>query len=108
MVAMANKGSDQNGSQFFITYGKQSHLDGGCIPTLPGASPTHFLDWHLTGQYTIFGRVIDGTEDTLAAMERVPVNAKYRPLEGIQLEKVRFVLHSALLAGLMLKCINDW
>lgn len=28
MVAMANKGSDQNGSQFFITYAKQSHLDG--------------------------------------------------------------------------------
>lgn len=28
MVAMANGGSDQNKSQFFITYAKQSHLDG--------------------------------------------------------------------------------
>jgi peptidyl-prolyl cis-trans isomerase-like 3 len=28
MVAMANAGSDQNKSQFFITYAKQQHLDG--------------------------------------------------------------------------------
>jgi len=67
MLAMANKGEDQNGSQFFITYAKQSHLDG---------------------KYTIFGRVIDGAEDTLTAMERVPVNTKNKPLEEIRLETV--------------------
>lgn len=43
MVAMANKGSDQNGSQFFITYGKQSHLDGGHYLLPFSASPPHFL-----------------------------------------------------------------
>jgi cyclophilin family peptidyl-prolyl cis-trans isomerase len=41
VVAMANAGPDTNGSQFFITYGPASQLDGG---------------------YTIFGRVISGQE----------------------------------------------
>jgi len=44
--------------------------------------------WHAQGKYTIFGRVIDGAEDTLTAMERVPVNARNRPLEDIRLENV--------------------
>lgn len=46
---------------------------------------------HVQGKYTIFGRIIDGAEDTLTAMERVPVNAKNRPLEDIQLENVRCI-----------------
>ncbi|KIY69112.1 peptidyl-prolyl cis-trans isomerase-like 3 [Cylindrobasidium torrendii FP15055 ss-10] len=67
MVAMANSGPDTNKSQFFLTYSKQAHLDG---------------------KYTIFGKVIDGADSTLDAMERVPVNAKNRPLEEIKLEHV--------------------
>ncbi|KAG8843780.1 Peptidyl-prolyl cis-trans isomerase cyp10 [Serendipita sp. 405] len=31
MVAMANNGSDQNKSQFFIAYSKQPHLDSSSI-----------------------------------------------------------------------------
>ncbi|KAJ9103605.1 Peptidyl-prolyl cis-trans isomerase cyp10 [Naganishia adeliensis] len=53
--------------KFFITYGKQPSLDG---------------------KYTIFGKVIDGVDSTLDAMEKVPVNPKHRPLQEIKLLSV--------------------
>jgi peptidyl-prolyl cis-trans isomerase-like 3 len=68
---MANSGPDTNKSQFFIAYAKQAHLDS---------------------KYTIFGKVIDGHESTLDAMERVPVNNKNRPLSEIKLSHVRRAL----------------
>ena len=63
---MANKGADTNRSQFFITYDKQPHLNN---------------------KYTVFGRVIDGQE-TLDAMEKVPVGKKDRPLTEIKLSSI--------------------
>jgi hypothetical protein len=74
---MANSGADSNKSQFFITYSKQAHLDS---------------------KYTIFGKVIDGADSTLDAMERVPVNNKNRPLTDIRLNKVSSLPYAAFSA----------
>ncbi|KAJ4477384.1 cyclophilin-like domain-containing protein [Lentinula aciculospora] len=71
VVAMANSGVDTNKSQFFITYAKQPHLDG---------------------KYTIIGKVIDGADSTLDAMERIPVNPKNRPLSEVKLTHV--IIHA--------------
>ncbi len=51
VVAMANAGPDTNGSQWYITLGDVSQLDGG---------------------YTIFGRIIEGMEAVKAITPRDP------------------------------------
>ncbi|GAM27295.1 hypothetical protein SAMD00019534_104700 [Acytostelium subglobosum LB1] len=66
ILSMANSGADTNGSQFFITYGKQRHLNK---------------------QYTVFAKVIDGL-DILDQMEKVPVDNKDKPLNDIILKNV--------------------
>eukprot|EP00954_Amorphochlora_amoebiformis_P011506 900158-Amorphochlora_amoeboformis.AAC.1 len=63
---MANRGPNTNGSQFFITYGKQKHLNN---------------------VNTVFGKVIHGMT-TLEAMERVPVGKKDRPVHEIKIKSV--------------------
>lgn len=67
VVSMANSGANTNGSQFFITFAKQAHLDS---------------------KNTVFGKVIDGW-DTLDALERVGVDEKYRPLQDVRLKSVK-------------------
>ncbi|XP_068924851.1 peptidyl-prolyl cis-trans isomerase-like 3 isoform X8 [Petaurus breviceps papuanus] len=67
VVSMANNGPNTNGSQFFITYGKQPHLDM---------------------KYTVFGKVIDGLE-TLDELEKLPVNEKtFRPLNDVHIKDI--------------------
>ena len=67
VLSMANAGPNTNGSQFFITYGKQPHLDM---------------------KYTVFGKVIDGLE-TLDELEKLPVNEKtYRPLNDVHIKDI--------------------
>jgi peptidyl-prolyl cis-trans isomerase-like 3 len=76
---MANSGPDSNGSQFFITYSKQGHLDGKytiigryCLMTMP---------------VYLHNRVIDGM-DTLDLLEKVEVNHKHRPLKEVRLQRM--------------------
>ncbi|XP_071801796.1 peptidyl-prolyl cis-trans isomerase-like 3 isoform X3 [Asterias amurensis] len=67
VVSMANNGPNTNGSQFFITYAKQPHLDM---------------------KYTIIGKVIDGFE-TLDDLEKLTVNEKnFRPLSDTRLSNI--------------------
>jgi peptidyl-prolyl cis-trans isomerase B (cyclophilin B) len=66
-LAMANRGPDTNGSQFFIlTRDEASWLDG---------------------KHTVFGRVADGM-DAVDAIEAVETGANDRPLEPVKIERV--------------------
>ncbi|KAJ9604332.1 cyclophilin peptidyl-prolyl cis-trans isomerase Cyp8 [Cladophialophora chaetospira] len=75
VLSMANKGKNTNSSQFFITYRPTSHLDG---------------------KHTIFGRVVDDTNDesmdVLKQLENVPVDSNDRPKEDIQILEASVLL----------------
>ncbi|XP_038880068.1 peptidyl-prolyl cis-trans isomerase CYP18-1 [Benincasa hispida] len=75
ILSMANSGANTNGSQFFITYAKQPHLNG---------------------LYTVFGRVIHGFE-VLDIMEKTQTGPGDRPLAEIRLNRV--TIHANPLAG---------
>ncbi|KAI3504340.1 hypothetical protein L1887_32933 [Cichorium endivia] len=75
MLSMANSGPNTNGSQFFITYAKQPHLNG---------------------LYTIFGKVIHGFE-VLDLMEKTPIGVGDRPLAEIRINRI--TIHANPLAG---------
>ena len=74
-LSMANSGPNTNGSQFFITYAKQPHLNG---------------------HYTVFAKVIHGF-DVLDLMEKTPTGPADRPLAEIRLNRV--TVHANPLAG---------
>lgn len=84
---MANSGPDTNKSQFFITYSKQSHLEGKY--TIFGKYERGpFLALSTLAHCGFMCRVIDGADTTLETMEKMPVNEKNRPTEEIKLISV--------------------
>ncbi|KAG8653644.1 hypothetical protein MANES_05G044000v8 [Manihot esculenta] len=64
-LSMANSGPNTNGSQFFLTYAKQPHLNG---------------------LYTVFGKVIHGFE-VLDLMEKTQTGPGDRPLAEIRINR---------------------
>lgn len=70
-LAMANSGPDTNGSQFFIISGDR----GAALPP----------------NYTLFGEVIEGADDTLVALDAAgnPDSNGVPPLEEVIIESVR-------------------
>lgn len=68
ILSMANHSSsaDSNGSQFFILFAAQPHLNN---------------------KHSVFGTLIDGF-DTLDAVERAAVGKKNKPLHDIVIESV--------------------
>jgi len=65
LLAMANRGPNTNGSQFFIT-----------------VKPTPWLN----GGYTIFGKVVKG-QKVVDAIDNVPTDANDRPLKKVYIIK---------------------
>ena len=63
ILSMANSGSNTNGSQFFITFGPCSHLDG---------------------KHSAFGEISAGKE-ILAAMETIPTGKNDKPKKTIKI-----------------------
>ena len=69
IMAMANSGSNTNGSQFFITLAP--------IPSL-------------YGKYTVFGKVIDGMK-TIEKINNVKIDEKNKPYKDVYIKEIKII-----------------
>lgn len=72
-IAMANRGPNTNGSQFFINEADNTFLDFNKPP--------------LTSQHDVFGQVISGYKN-VEAITKVKRDAADKPLQDVKMEKV--------------------
>lgn len=70
VLGFANSGRDRNKSQFYITFQASPHLDN---------------------KHTVFGRLVGGNE-TLALIERLPVDSQDRPLAGREVKIISAIV----------------
>ncbi|TFK36823.1 cyclophilin-like domain-containing protein [Crucibulum laeve] len=67
VIAMANKGANTNGSQFYVTFKAAPHLDK---------------------KHTVFGKLVGG-EDILDALEKIPLkDGTERPAKAVRITQV--------------------
>ncbi len=82
LLCMANRGSNTNGSQFFISLRACPHLNGRChiFLTLSCHKCIGFTRACITpGKHVVFGKVIRGFDDVVHKIAQVSTDEKDRP-----------------------------